>query len=393
MRIALRTSGGRGEYELAGRHGSILNRDLFGLSVSYEISPSLVLPGHISAQFRDGKPRMRLEDAPGARHAASVIAATLILPQPIRELRKTGSSPVVLDEPYSISDIDVDVAARAERAVTLRPTAVWIRNQSGIVQKIEFAKRMAIVVGLWDAAEELDSELGRLIKDHRAAVTDPSGDHRQIIRAADALEEHAGVAGDAISTIRAEIDRALGAPELDAANDTGISTETDSGNEEDESAPEESSKRQVAKWRLLKVRGAAERKFSLAVKDAYNNRCLFSGDRLPKIEEIASPGVDAAHIVPWSIRELNKVNNGICLNKLCHWAFDAGVLRLDFSAKENSYILSIPETVRASAASQNFDLTYFQRLEGKIPRERLPADKADWPLPRYLAELNQLAYG
>ena len=46
MKIALRTSGGRGEYELAGRFGSIAASDLFGLEILFDCTPEIEVSGH-----------------------------------------------------------------------------------------------------------------------------------------------------------------------------------------------------------------------------------------------------------------------------------------------------------------------------------------------------------
>ena len=62
MKIVLRPSGGRGEYELAGRFGSIAASDLFGLEILFDCTPEIEVPGHSRAEPRNGKPRVRLDD-------------------------------------------------------------------------------------------------------------------------------------------------------------------------------------------------------------------------------------------------------------------------------------------------------------------------------------------
>lgn len=42
MRIALRTSGGRGEYELAGKQGEIAASSLFDHPLLYELTPEII---------------------------------------------------------------------------------------------------------------------------------------------------------------------------------------------------------------------------------------------------------------------------------------------------------------------------------------------------------------
>ena len=102
--------------------------------------------------------------------------------------------------------------------------------------------------------------------------------------------------------------------------------------------------------------------------------------------------MDAAHILPWSTHSINAVKNGLCLSKLCHWAFDAGLSKLDFDASCSAYVLEIPTGVRDAAAKAKFDLGYFEPLAGKIPASRLPASQNAWPSPKYLAELNKFMF-
>jgi hypothetical protein len=156
----------------------------------------------------------------------------------------------------------------------------------------------------------------------------------------------------------------------------------------DEISPQEALIQRVKVWRQQAERGSAGRKFSRAVSDAYEYRCLFSGQRLPRLEITDSPGVDSAHILPWSTHDLNSVRNGLCLNKQCHWAFDQGILRLAFDGANNKYTVSLPQSVRRVASRASFDLAYFESMTGPIPNTRLPRNNALWPSPAYLAELN-----
>jgi putative restriction endonuclease len=36
--------------------------------------------------------------------------------------------------------------------------------------------------------------------------------------------------------------------------------------------------------------------------------------------------VDAAHIQPWSISRIDDIRSGMALCKICHWAFDEGLM-------------------------------------------------------------------
>ena len=145
----------------------------------------------------------------------------------------------------------------------------------------------------------------------------------------------------------------------------------------------------MRQWRLAAVRGGSATVFRRKVREAYDSRCMFSGQRLPRTEATSTAGVDAAHILPWSRFDLDATKNGLCLNKQSHWAFDEGLFRLSFDEAENAYIISIPNPVRLAAQTAKFDLGSFDAISGPIPRKRLPANEAIWPSKPYLAELNR----
>ncbi len=103
-----------------------------------------------------------------------------------------------------------------------------------------------------------------------------------------------------------------------------------------------------------------------------------------------SAGVDAAHILPWAAFGINSVSNGVCLSKLCHWAFDAGILRFEYDSALEQYIVKIPSHVVAEAERSNFDLAYFRALEGPVDATNLPKDRKCWPDPELLKQLNAI---
>lgn len=383
MRIALRTSGGRGEYELAGRQASINNSDLFGLNLCFQLAPDLMIDGRSAAHMTQGKPRIRLEDAHSDHHAYRLFAAVLLLPPPRRELRlASDKDDFVREKQYAISDIDVDVASTSASSAYLRPTKLWLRNSVGVVRGVEVAERMALVHAIWDAARGEDGVLAGLVRQHEDAAH--FGDHSAIERAGAALRDYFNTDGDMLDALARRFNAAVDdAPvsDDDEVPDDGV---------DDETHPDDARRREITKWRKQAARTAAGRKFAAEVRLLYADRCAISGSRLPKLEATTSAGVDAAHILPWAKYDLNSVTNGICLNKLCHWGFDAGVLRLDYA--DDEYIVSIPEAVQEQAGTAGAHLDYFQRLLGPIPAERLPEDPALRPSPQYLARLNEEMY-
>ena len=64
--------------------------------------------------------------------------------------------------------------------------------------------------------------------------------------------------------------------------------------------------------------------FRRVVVTAYEHRCAFCGIRMQTAD--GRTVVDAAHIKPWSISHSDDPRNGLALCRLCHWAFDAGLL-------------------------------------------------------------------
>ena len=153
--------------------------------------------------------------------------------------------------------------------------------------------------------------------------------------------------------------------------------------------PAEARVERVRQWRLAAVRGSSASAFRRNVREAYNSRCMFSGQRLPRTEATSTAGVDAAHILPWSRFDLDGIKNGLCLNKQCHWAFDEGLLRLSFDASSRAYLISIPNRLRLAAQTAQFDMQSFDSFAGLVPRNRLPANEALWPSAQYLTELNR----
>lgn len=64
--------------------------------------------------------------------------------------------------------------------------------------------------------------------------------------------------------------------------------------------------------------------FRRAIVTAYDHRCAICGVKMMTSD--GHTAVDAAHIKPWSISFNDNPRNGIALCKLCHWAFDEGMI-------------------------------------------------------------------
>jgi putative restriction endonuclease len=109
------------------------------------------------------------------------------------------------------------------------------------------------------------------------------------------------------------------------------------------------------------------------VVKAYDHRCALCGVRIITPEQHTV--VDAAHIVPWSRSQNDDIRNGMALCKLCHWAFDEGMMGVS-----DSYAVITSRQIGADPNVPGFLLT----LSGRsiIP----PADRDVWPAREYLAE-------
>ncbi len=69
--------------------------------------------------------------------------------------------------------------------------------------------------------------------------------------------------------------------------------------------------------------------FRRIVVKSYNHRCALCGVRI--ITPEGRSAVDAAHIIPWSETQNDDIGNGMALCKLCHWAFDEGLMSVSNS--------------------------------------------------------------
>jgi len=106
--------------------------------------------------------------------------------------------------------------------------------------------------------------------------------------------------------------------------------------------------------------------FRRAVVTTYDHRCALCGVRIVTAE--GHTVVDAAHIVPWSVSNNDDIRNGMALCKLCHWAFDEGMMGVS-----EDYNVVMSRQIAADPNVPGFLLTLSGR--GIIP----PADKDLWP--------------
>lgn len=118
---------------------------------------------------------------------------------------------------------------------------------------------------------------------------------------------------------------------------------------------------------------ARDQGFRRIVIKAYDHRCALCGVRIITPEQHTV--VDAAHIVPWSKSQNDDIRNGMALCKLCHWAFDEGMMGVS-----KNYEVITSRQIAAIPNAPGFLLTLSGR--GIIP----PSDHDLWPAQHYLAE-------
>ena len=388
MRIALRTSGGRGEYEVAGSHEAIHVHDVFDREIVLELLPGFGFPTNNVVRHTQGKPRIRLLDPHSDHHVYLVLAAILLLPKPKREIGATpGGKLQIYKDNFSVMSIPFDVVELSNTEIVVSPTQMVLSNATFDSVRLDVIERLRIVMACWDAASKQSSAIASAVVQHRNAFN--SHDVKAVIGAAESIRL-ANIEPD--DPLR-HITKDLNLPNLDEVMWLGVhATETDEAmalGEENLEELKEAARNRIKVWQQVALRGAAGAKFSAEVRQAYNHTCLFTGMRLPKTPATGSSGVDAAHILPWAEYNLNTVSNGLCLSKLCHWAFDAGILQLNYDAATSSYGIALSAAALAAESAGLLKLNALKDIQGVVSSSLLPKDSSNWPNPSFLRVYNE----
>ncbi|WP_237173906.1 HNH endonuclease [Paracandidimonas lactea] len=388
MRIALRTSGGRGEYEVAGSHENIKVHDILNRQITLEIIPGFRLHTNNFVRHSQGKPRIRLADAHEDKHIYLILSALLLLPKPKREIGATPAGKLQLyKDNFSVFSVLFDIVELSENELVISPTQMILSNSSSDYVRLDVIERFKMVMQAWEGALDGQSAVAETLGRHREAFH--SVNVRGILTACEELRLMNVEQDDPLRYAT----RALELPNLDEFMWMGVhATETEEVmglGEENLEDLMEAARNRVKSWRLLAERGSDGARFSREVKMNYRNTCLFTGFRLPKTDLTGPAGVDAAHILPWAEYDLNKVSNGLCLSKLCHWAFDNGIIKLDFNDAASRYELSVSERAKEADSKGLIDLTPFYDIEGDISASLLPSSRANWPNPSFLKAYNE----
>lgn len=381
MQIRLRPSGGRGEYELVGSHGSVRGSDLYGLKLEFDLGLDLRIPLYAVANVHDGKPRIRLDDQHADSQAAIVIAALLLMPQPIREIRKTlGTAAAVDFQRCAFSTIAVDVVSRTATTAVLRPRTIVAINAQGATTTIDVLNRFEFVKRTWQDSPGASTQMADAIALHQTAANAAPLNHKLLISAAVRVLTVPGAAAlldphDVLPT--GDADAVMAPPPLaedDPSNPIDVNREL----------------RKRLAWRA--ERGPDGQRFKQEVSRAYGYKCAFTGANLPALGKGYLPGVDAAHIYPWSRKGSNGVANGISLSKQMHWAFDEGILRLKYAPAASVLLIDMPTEIVGLAQATGFDLDAYQAVCGPIAASNLPDDPCLWPSRKSLELYNELMF-
>lgn len=339
-----------------------------------------------------GKQRVRI--APGTTgreiYPNWQIASALLMPRQTRTEQHWGDGiPIMRTSQYCIIHINFGRIVLQDNARAVLPAeTLEIANQYQ-QDTIQVAQRFRDVQTVWAARHHFDDPIAGLIAQHENMVRSGSvlgiEAHKLVENLQVAAAAHSGdygIPGNAPST---DVLPALMriAERIAEPAPTG---------EIEQIPPEEIEirRREVKQWRRWAAnRGAASARFRREIREAYKSTCVVCGLCLPSLGNDSNPGVDAAHILPWSQFDLDHVKNGMCLCKLHHWAFDDGLIEITFDG--SNYNVRIPHEAEDDMLDvPEFSLDFLRSAVGPIPRDRLPDDQELWPSPDLLDRLRSI---
>ncbi|MCY4623467.1 MAG: HNH endonuclease [Chloroflexi bacterium] len=280
--------------------------------------------------------------------------------------------------------------AEVELAVdkaTLRLDTITLRNQMFEADELHLEQRLAALKNVWDKKTHLPDDVAVLLAEHESSIQSPTpvgtSTERVVTSLEELISEQASDLGLPYSGGTDVLQYLTQVLELEVPEPLSHMNDID---------PEEPElrRRVIREWkRWANSRGAASAKFRALVRKAYNSTCAVCGRHLPATKRNRLPGVDAAHILPWSEYELDVVFNGICLCKLHHWAFDEGLIRI--TANHGQFSVEVPGDISDYFIQEvpAFSLECLKDHIGPIPEGRLPVEAAARPNQSLLQQLNQ----
>jgi putative restriction endonuclease len=385
MRITFQPSSGRGEYELSENSpNGIRPIDLVGHLVNLRLD-NLTIETHVKVTTDQGKYRLRVSTGSSLPQVQNQIACALLMPKPIRTETKTeAGQPVIQAEAYIIKNINLDnIVITGANTFTADVTTLDCQNKTVIAEQLLVVQRMRDIQRIWQQRDKLPSDISVLLAQHERIIRSGSSIPKtveKLIRDLQALTEQYNDESDTPYTKGTYV-----VPALLAMID-GVIEEVPLSLEQINPEQIELKRREIKKWQIYaSKRGASSALFRKQVQAAYDYRCLMCGCRYPPTMYNKNPGIDAAHIIPWSQVDLDEIYNGIALCKLHHWAFDEGILRILY--RDGTYHIEMPFEVIEGLTSLDFNLDELQRVVGPIPTHYLPQDPVVWPKPQLLERL------
>lgn len=374
-------SGGRGEYEVVGKqngHGAAdLDSLVFVLRTSFgDLNTHL----HLSSQ--GGKRRLRSEDSSVHPQIQRQIASLLMLPTSTRSEASVSSAlPILLAKRY-IMDIEFTLLNTDGALAVIEPTVVVARsgdiNDELAKTRLDYQKRASDLALLYTRAAFLPAPLNELVTQHFSTLygaehisLDVETKVKEILAALSYSDYEYLPGSDPLPLLK----RLAGISATELVIPSPVETPSDDT---------EIRLRSEHIYRSRRIRSAAATAFKREVQRNYDFRCAFCGLRAPQFLRGQSPGVDAAHILPYGDFELDIATNGIMLCKQHHWAFDSHVLLLSFD--DGNYYVTLNDTADKAFSNDAETLAILRRATGLIDESRLPR-KALRPNPLFIEKL------
>lgn len=373
MRITFQPSGGRGEYELSDyAPNGLMPSDLLELSVRLLIG-EFVLDTGVKLTKAQGKYRLRRVYSQGAYPQVQIqLANLLLMPHPIREEPQMGGGELVLqNSSYIIKNIQFgNVVYTPETSFfTAEVLTVECKNQTIEAEQVATLKRMADIEKIWKQRSAFPPDIASLLSQHEEYVKATLPIPQAATTLVQQLQNHMERYSSEIEipyTATTDVVPAL----LSALGE--ILEEMPTSLDQIEPEQMELRFRERKKWQIwASRRGAASVRFR---KEVPATKC---NDK---------PGIDAAHILPWAVYDLDKIYNGVTLCKLHHWAFDEGILLI--VSRGGKYYIELSEAAKNNLREPEFSIDYLQQVVGEIPRRYLPAKTTDWPDSNLLERRN-----
>jgi hypothetical protein len=396
MRITFQPSSGRGEFELSEpATNGLTPSDLVDYFITLKLG-DLSFYTSIKVTHEQNKYRLRRRDGNASENPTSgtrypqiqnQVSHILLLPQSVREEGKTGFGlPVLMNNSYIIKHITLEnVNIVGSDRFVADAVSIECVNQGNSLEQVSVRQRIEQITRIWQNLDRFPSNISSLLAQHQRVVRSGNPIPETLAKLVRDLQSAVEVYSEEVNIPYSK--RTYVVPALVAMLDDVVE-EQPVALEQIEQEHVEIRRREVKKWRVwASRRGSSSVKFRKEVQKAYNYRCVVCGARFPPTAINKNPGIDAAHIIPWSIADLDEVYNGLGLCKLHHWAFDEGLLRVVH--REDVYYVEVDPEAVSILGGTDFSLDHLQAVAGPIPENRLPHNRSYRPRPDLLDRLQR----